>query len=219
MNTMPNAVLAARNPDNDPRPLREEVCASCNLVGYKLDDGDWVYDVRVVREPDGPRLDGEDLFEADDSPMGWVCSDQCRSQAMYDKATPEQKEALDKVRDACMVLSEYGETAKEAVGLSLDTAISPRRFLLDIHDTANDPPDWCNRPLYVDRLARVAERASRRLRYNASELGVKAQIDLLFSEYPMHLAMADRIQDEARLAASCALLADDLKAAVEGCDA
>ena len=214
-------VLPAAAPDgpDDPRPLREEVCASCNLIGYKLEDSDWVYDVRVVRAADGTYLAGEYLPEADDSPMGWVCSDRCRSQSMYDKATPEQKEALNKVRDACMVLAEYGRVAKDLVDSSTAYTMTSGfaaadGFLSNIHEIPNDPPEWCNRPLYADRLARVAERASRRLLSNASELGVKAKIELFFSD-PSALTVADY----ARLAASCALLAEDLRAAEEGRDA
>ena len=215
---------AAPDGPDDPRPLREEVCVSCNLIGYKLEDSDWVYDVRVVRAADGPYLAGEDLPEADDSPMGWVCSDRCRSQAMYDKATPEQKEALDKVRDACMVLAEYGKVAVDLVNEQTSHTAAPlgalaNLFLEAIHDTPNDPPEWCNRPLYADRLARVAERASRRLRSNALELGIRAKFGMIEAVYPMRWENRVRIQDHARLAASCALLAEDLNAAEEGHDA
>lgn len=103
---------------------RFEICAACGKQGV-YNGEEWLDEtLGTYVEDDGQGtqwLAGDSLPEADDTPMGWVCSDVCRCQAMYAQATMRDKEALDKVLDACRVLSEYGQRVESLLTDKLGT--------------------------------------------------------------------------------------------------
>lgn len=94
-------------------PAKEAMCAYCKRSSYLTEDG-WDTEVCVDNDGVSDFLTGcgECLTEAADTPMGWVCSNYCRSQAMYAQAENWEKEALEKVLEACWILVEHGEAAR-----------------------------------------------------------------------------------------------------------
>ena len=145
-------------------PAREETCCVCNQAGVLVDDG-WYKEATVEQDVEsGDYLAGEGyLVEAEDTPSGWVCSARCESQAMYQRQDEGGKEALDKVADACRVIDEYGDRAREIVNRLLTSGfvgeeliIQAREFLHVVRDGDPDnPPAWLNRPSREESLERV----------------------------------------------------------------
>ena len=125
-----------------PDESRFRHCVICNKEGYETDSG-FVDNPRLEHDPEGDYWDGDAMIEADDGPHGWVCSNRCRSQSMYNHATGPEKEALDAVADACRVIREYGHIAQNIVGVEVETG---EDFLAAVHDDIDDLPAWLNRP-------------------------------------------------------------------------
>ncbi len=138
------------DPFDDLRPQREEVCSVCGRTGCYVLDG-WYEDTCVETDENGAFLigQGDCLFDAVDIPSGWICSVTCQSQAMYDHADDFDKEALKKVREACMTLREYGKYAQKIVNREMeghsgeDLLIHADEFLKVIGDDDDNMPDWC----------------------------------------------------------------------------
>jgi len=81
-------------------------CAVCARIGYEEYRG-------AERFLD--RLDS-DLIDAGYTPTRhWVCSQACRSQLMFETATPEQQEALKRIERAFSEVEEYFAPAKQII--------------------------------------------------------------------------------------------------------
>jgi len=130
---------AAPEPSHDDG-WRDEVCVSCLSVCTVGPDGD-------VRD-----VDGDDLIDAEQTPLGFCCSRLCRSQAVYDHADEYEKEALRAVRDACMVIAEHGRIARRVIEDGMQDALredligAAENFLEMVADDGKSMPTWCNRP-------------------------------------------------------------------------
>jgi hypothetical protein len=135
---------------DDMKPQREEICVICKKEG-SLVSGGWYTETYVDTDEDGYYLAGEGdyLIDAFDSPAGWVCSNRCRSQAMYQLASELEKESLRKVRNACWILAEYGKYALDVVNKKMDGFVSDElidsanNFLEVVADDCNNMPEWC----------------------------------------------------------------------------
>ena len=107
-------------------PDRRAWCVTCKQQAYLIDNG-WYTDTCVKIDDEGDYLAGDGaLIDADDTPMGWVCSQSCRSQAMYNACDEWKKWILNEVLEAQLTISAYGELAskiiRECMGLGYDTA-------------------------------------------------------------------------------------------------
>jgi hypothetical protein len=105
---------------------RTDCCIVCKQQAYLIDDG-WYTDTCIKIDDEGDYLAGDgSLVDADDTPMGWVCSQSCLSQAMYNACDEWEKEVLNKVLDAQHIISEYDEQANRIIydrmGMDYDTA-------------------------------------------------------------------------------------------------
>ncbi len=139
------------DPYDDLKPRREENCCICDRTGYLVAAGSWYEDTCVDTDEDGPYVagSGSPLYDAADTPSGWVCGLRCRSQAMYDRADDAEKEALKQVRDACYVLLEYGKRARKSANRDMASETSEAlideagAFLEAVADDGDNMPDWC----------------------------------------------------------------------------
>jgi|ERR1700733_835354 len=105
---------------------RTGYCIACKQQAYLIDDG-WYTDTFIKIDDEGDYLAGEGaLVDADNTPMGWVCSQSCRSQAMYNAASEWEKLILDRVLDAQRFISEFRELSskiiRERMGAEYETA-------------------------------------------------------------------------------------------------
>lgn len=210
--------FASRYENNAPEPEREETCVSCGKQGA-YNGNEWLNAETMEVDSDGEGyqwLTGETLYCAADTPMGWVCSDECMSQAMYEKASEYEREALDRVLDACRVLSEYGERACKLVNEKLDGYVPD-----GLHEGVNEflkavgEPKWTNRPTREEKLERAILDAETRLRWMAGiDFGCVAAFR---ASLPVPISWGDceRAEEFARLAGRAAHIAMDLKEAVE----
>lgn len=147
-------------------PERTETCAACKKTGCLVSDG-WYTDTSVEDDEDGPYLagGGETLRDAEDTPSGWVCSNACRSQAMYASASVSERLALDRTLDACLTIAEYAAHANPVVKRYFDGHLTGliakvNDFLGEIeHDKT---PDWCNRLTREEALERALKAAEER---------------------------------------------------------
>lgn len=209
---------AAPEPGPGLEPEREEKCVACSKVAYLLPDGEWNTETAIVRDEDGPFLtaDGDSLPGAADTPMGFVCSEICRSQAMYNAADEGQKEALDKVLDACRVLAEYGPTAfrladKAGAVLGLN---APADFL----DFAVDADaSWTNRQTREERLERTMSDIETQCDIRAAFLSPGITIANP-GRYPTLYSDTVQLKENARYSASFGQIALKLRAARTGAD-
>lgn len=209
-----NMVLPSAEP-NDPHshlePEEEAICAACKVHACLVSDG-WYADYYVDFDGESDYLsgDGQWFKDAADTPMGWVCSNACRSQAMYDQASENEKHTLDRVFDACRVLAEYGDLAKNILDEKIgDSPV----YLTDVGNefwnlTADAP--WINRISYEDSLRCSILKAIRQTEYLSADLG-------------SHVKVWENVWDwQSRLlaehAATCARIAQELKSALEGND-
>ena len=144
-------------------PKREETCCVCGQAGVLVDDG-WYKEAAVEHDAEaGDYLAGEGcLAEAGDTPLGWVCSARCESQALYRRQDEGGRKALDRVADACQVISEYGDRAREIANqmtigyVGEELVIQAREFLhVTRAEDPDNPPAWLNRPSREESLERV----------------------------------------------------------------
>jgi hypothetical protein len=148
----------------DPEPKREENCVICGQAGVLVDDG-WYKEAFIERggeEGEEDYLEGEGyLIEAVDTASGWVCSTACESQVMYQRLETWDQEKLDAVADACRVINEYGDRAREIVNqltngyVGEELVIQAREFLHSVHGDNDPVPAWINRPSRVEELELV----------------------------------------------------------------
>jgi hypothetical protein len=202
------------------QPERTEDCTICKKTGCLTSDG-WYSEATLDRDEDGYYMagHGEYLGDAVETPAGWVCSKRCRSQAMFAGASPFERKALQKVHDACRVLSEYGNKARALVNAHTDifvdvALISEANDFLDaIADDGKDMPAWCNRETREAQLEQVVRDARRRIGYLCEDIGMDTANEVTFNvQSPFFMGR------RARQAASAAILAETLKAAEEGSD-
>ncbi len=165
---------AAPEPRPELSPEREEQCVQCGLYAAYVDG--WYTETEVDSDGDTDWIVGtsDELETAADTRHGWFCSLRCRSQYMYIHAGDAEKRALDAVRDACLVIVEYGPTAfrvvnEETDGLATDAFLLRASEYLDcIGDESS--PDWCNRPSAEDELYFKLQNLKRKIRLAAAEL-------------------------------------------------
>jgi len=81
-------------------------CAICKKIGYER----WP-DADEYEDRNGRLLLHSQLFPHNN----WVCSKGCRSQFMFESATPEQQYALKRVEVALMELDQYLPTAQPVI--------------------------------------------------------------------------------------------------------
>lgn len=152
MATLENHMILPSGPDYDHlQPERTETCVSCQKTGC-LVDCCWYTETTIEDDGEGPYLsgDGETLTGANDTKHGWVCSEMCQSQVMYDRAAPFEKEMLREVHDACRVIAELGSAARDLVNdfmpsyVGEDLVKEADRFLEAVADTGKEMPAWCN---------------------------------------------------------------------------
>jgi hypothetical protein len=134
-------------------PIATAQCIICKQYGQQVSDG-WYKETFIDNDGNdeyGEYLAGQGwLSEATDTPSGWVCSERCQSQAMYNRATPDEKEALKKVHAACRAIVEYGTKAREVINKAMDSYVGESlldepAFLLEaVKDDGNSMPEWCN---------------------------------------------------------------------------
>lgn len=129
---------------------RLEDCIICKKTGCLTADG-WYAGSILLHDEDGPYLAGMGKYMCDavETPAGWACSKQCRSQAMFAAASPFEREALLKVHDACRALAEYGKDAMRVMDAGMDEApvwlTDEAAALLEaVGDDGNNMPEWCN---------------------------------------------------------------------------
>lgn len=132
-------------------PEREETCVSCGKTGYLVSDS-WYEETIVDDDGEGAYLagDGKALTGAVDWKYGWVCSERCQSQVMYEKAEPDARKALDAVLDASRTLLEYGEVARNLVNsLATDyideSLVKEATKFIVMAEGAGDAPPWTER--------------------------------------------------------------------------
>lgn len=160
------------------QPKREESCSICKQTGYLTDDG-WSTEICVEHdETDFLASAGDDLTGAADTEWGWVCSDACRSQIMYEKAG--EKKVLDAVLDACRVIDLYGNTAIEIVnkhtdGYAQESIVEAARTFLEavgeFTKHADDRPAWLQRDTRKEELEYAMWQAGEKARRLAFSLG------------------------------------------------
>ncbi len=150
---------AAPEPGKGLTPEREDTCIVCGKCAVCI-DGDWFKDYETDTDGSSDWLSGIDELEgAGNSKYGFTCSIQCRSQAMYNHATPEQKAALNDMHDACLVIVEQAREVIDLVnretdaGLPQDQIIARASEFLDaIGNDGHSMPDWCNQPSRAEQL-------------------------------------------------------------------
>lgn len=162
-------------------PEREEVCIACKRTACLTSDG-WY--TETVVEFDGKVAylagDGDYLPDAERMPLGFCCSLACRSQAMYDHADKYEREALRKVRDACLMIIEFGKIALRFTDEAMDV-VPPeltdeaQGFLHAIADDGNGSPEWCNRPTREESMEQAIFRARIRLESLSAEMGLETK--------------------------------------------
>jgi hypothetical protein len=153
-----------------PEPEAEAQCAVCGLQMVMCRD-QWLRSdsVETHTDEDGDYLDGESLPEADDSKLGFFCSERCASDLTYRKADPLDRKALDAVLDACRVLAEHGE---RVAGILLESPLSGgfliegltgqvNEFLDAVH--YSDIPKWTDRESREDRLEKALRGAANKV--------------------------------------------------------
>jgi len=195
-----------------PKPPEPSTCIVCGKEGTPTDSG-WVENPELQTDPEGDYWDGDALLEADDTKHGWVCSNRCRSQAMYDHLDDNDKKALNAVVDACRVLSEFGARALKIVNRETGDYVNSRLteladdLLKSVHYDIDDPPAWLNRPTAEDALWNVAHRTMLSLEYLAGDLGISSKVKI-------HSGNRYSAETKARQAAYAANLVIGLKEAL-----
>ena len=205
-----------------PESDSEEQCAvcgrKCSLVNERWLKAETVF---IENDGEGDYLDGEDLPEADDSKLGFYCSERCASDLMYRKADPLDRKALDAVLDACRVLVEHGDKVSDIVlrsplsgALSGEELVSNANDFLDAVRTAQQPR-WTDRDSREDRLWGVMYKAQISLKVFAQyELGWDAA---RIAEQPAPISALDELRCNrlAKKAATIAHIAIDLRDALK----
>jgi hypothetical protein len=128
---------------------RAAKCIICGLWAEQV-DGAWLTDTYVDDDGEGPFVTGSDLVEAAETDYGFVCSDPCRSQAMYEYAENWQKEVLTTVLDALRVIQEYGGIARNIVNGQMPAFYFGEDFIAEAGKnitsmTGDGEPEWSNR--------------------------------------------------------------------------
>ena len=177
-------------------PHTENQCIVCHLdMDRECEDSSWLsHAFEVTEKNDEGRtevhLEGESLTDACELEWGAVCSQKCKSQAIYDHATDNEKTALRKLRDACIYLHEYGKVAidlinkhdenacihdstpEEAYTVSLLTEAADVLKALSQDD---DPPAWCDCATKESELKDVMQDEQRKAERIAGNLGMEAR--------------------------------------------
>ena len=196
-----------------PKPPEPSTCIVCGKEGTPTDSG-WVENPELQTDPEGDYWDGDALLDAYDTRHGWVCSNRCRSQAMYDHLDDNDKKALNAVVDACRVLSEFGARALKIVNRETGDYVYFSKLtemaddlLKSVHYDIDDPPAWLNRLTAEEELWRVAHRIMFSLNYLAVDLSIRSKIDI-------DSGRNYQAADEAQLTARTANLVIGLKEAL-----
>jgi len=213
-------VLPAAAPeDTGIYPDDEATCIICGSL-CELVRGVWMKDTYLDDDGEGKYLSGRSLDGATLTVDGLVCSDKCRSQNMYRRATPSEKEALDAVLDACRVIREHGATAcgivDDAMGVTTKKElIEAAGVFVALAKGEGDEPEWMARESREETLEMAIYAARNKLEYIASLIAVEAKVNvhrISHDTLPDWIAK-DRtsfVREIARSAASVAEVALDL---------
>lgn len=169
LNIENHMVLGPIPGDNGIDAERDEMCIVCDKEGC-LSEGRWLADSYVDMDEGVPFLDGTELYDATDTEHGWVCSDSCRAQAVYQFASADDRKALDAVLDACRVLQQYGKQAASLMNAGTNACIGEE--LVDEAHTfveAAGEAEWANRETRETRLEEAIRDAAVILREAVSQ--------------------------------------------------
>lgn len=193
------------------QPERMETCIVCKMTGCRIDDG-WYRDVFLEYDDEGDYLSGSGrIYDAQDTIMGWFCSKQCWSQAMYESADPFEQNALRSVHDACLMISEYGICVAHLNGMDSPMQAllhSTLDFLDAVGDDPGDMPAWCNRETREQTLQRAVQNAQSEIGLLRDKIGIGTKCEI---EAGVRPGWEWQIANRARHAASLARIAQELK--------
>lgn len=188
--------------ENMLEPPEPVFCIVCNKEAIPTNSGyvEHPY-LDGQHDEDGPWWSGDDLPEADETPLGFVCANCCYSQAMYNAASNNQKKALRRVLAAVRTIEDNLWEANEALAAAgMDTVDSADDFLDAIY--ADEAPEWTEITSREQKLEDVA-------RYAKVKLLSQAQWDHAFpvthrlkQPDPIGPVEDDEMACEVRMAAS-----------------
>lgn len=180
---LPSATPAEYEHDA-PEPKYRGECVVCKKPMASEDGCEWWDGDTVTEDGDGADrwLRGETLSDAEETPAGMVCSLVCKSQAMYQHATPAQREGLDRMLDALTALNEYlgdGEcdllNSFGFMGTELGAlAEQGARILSELQDPE---PKWMNRMSREAMLERSIRRADLELEFALDRVGAHVRVE------------------------------------------
>jgi hypothetical protein len=153
-------------------------CIVCRTTGTFY-DGRWIKDAEEDEDDDGvPYFRGEDLPGAGDVRKGWVCSDACRAEAVYETASEAEQKSLDAVIDACRVLVQEGPTAVKVLEANMPlvnpVVVNEAQYILNEIGEA----EWADRDSRETDLEVVMRRTAVELRVQAVSFGFETQVFL-----------------------------------------
>ena len=198
------------------QPEKIAHCAGCKREMYLLPDGDWCFSYyeKTDQECDGDRrtflTTDETLPEADTFGPAVVCSQRCASDLAYNRASEAEKRTMRVLRDACFaILDQPRDPVEWRVPV-------PTQILIDAAEKwqkafgydSDNPPNWMNQEAREDRIDRAARHVAEKLEKDAEEYGRTAEAWIGYGK--SHHAMGC-----AQVAAHCALMASELREALE----
>lgn len=150
-------------------------CIICRTTGTFY-DGQWIKNAEEDEDEDHVRyFKGDWLTGAGDVPKGWVCSDACRAEAVYETASEAEQKSLDAVIDACRVLVREGPTAVKVLEANMPlvnpVVVNEAQYILD----AVGKTEWADRDSRETDLEVVMRRTAGSLRAQAASFGFETQ--------------------------------------------